>query len=305
MQVKQESSVSDLISASDSSPLDHHNHHQHRAASASCDINTLTSTPSHDMQTCQSGINTTFACNNSNHSAHQQQQDKSSSGYSLWAEYFDAFPVLTEFDLRSGVNGSTGTRIASSSSAPSENWSSPGSGSPFSDCEQDDTTFIDDHAVPTSVIDEIVQTLKMDGYNFDHLGDDIMDSTANTTSAYHVKQEQDLSNQQACYLQSPVYTSLSPPKLQLHPDSNAARKYVNINDNTTMHIANDNNNNNINYMNNNMNNLSIFDQVIDGKWCNNNTSLPSMSKWRHDLWRVKHMYVSKWIYMYLNAHYGL
>lgn len=277
MQVKQESSVSDLISASESSPLHHHHNHDHQqcrnSPCCSSDNNTLTTTTTQDMQTCQSSITTSLS-NISNSHLLQQQQDKSSSGYSLWAEYFDAFPVLTEFDLRSGVNGSTGTSIASSSSASSENWPSPGSGTPFSDCEQDDTAFIDDHAVPTSVIDEIVQTLKMDGYNFDHLGDDIMDST-NTTS-YPVKQEQDMSNQQPCYLQSPVYTSLCPPKLQLHPESSAARKYVNMNDNS-MHTCNDSNNN-INYMNNNMNNLSIFDQVMDGKWCDNTTSLPSMSE---------------------------
>lgn len=269
MQVKQESPVSEILSD--------HSQTQRTPEVVTTD---LTNLQSQDMQ-CHSQH---FATSPTNSSIQQQQQEKSSSGYSLWAEYFDTFPVLAEFDLRAGAHagGSTGTSIASSSSSPSENWSSPGSGSPFSECEQEDTTFIDDHAVPTSVIDEIVQTLKMDGYNFDHLGDDIIDSNP---SSYAVKQEHDMNNQQPCYLQNPVYTSLNPPKLELHLNNTtttANRKYSNVNtmhnNNANMHAVNDNNND-INCMNNNMNTMSIFDQMMDGKWCNNNsTSLPPMSK---------------------------
>lgn len=225
-----------------------------------------------------------------------QLQEKPTSTISLWSDYFDTFS--TEFDLRSGTGvsgcaggaGSTGSSIASSTSSPvSESWSSPASsGSPFSDSEQDDSAFIDAHSVPTSVIDEIVQTLKMDGYNFDHLGDDIMEISSSTPSCY-VKQEYEYQNQNqtSCYISNPVYTNLNPPKLQLHLDnidnSNHARKQAIYANNPSTENCDVFNNSNNNVMHNScMSNgemTSVFDQMMEGKWCNGTaTALPPMSK---------------------------
>jgi len=202
------------------------------------------------MQIKQETSNVTVDNNQFASPSQDMQCGDKSSPYSLWADYFDNFPNLTEFDLRSQAPcGSTGTSIASSAS--SESWS-PGSGSPFSD--QEDSAFIDDHAVPTSVIDEIVQTLKMDGYNFDHLGDEIMDMPMGAV----VKHEQEMTGS-PCVLQNPVYTSLTPPKLQQYD-----RKYNNNNNTTTS----------------NMNTL-IYDQILDNKqWCTPQNALPPMSKLR-------------------------
>lgn len=192
--------------------------------------------------------------------------DSKSSPCSLWADYFDSFPILSEFDLRSGVNSSTGSSIASSVSC--ESWSSPGSGSPFSDCNADDSPF-DEHSVPTSVIDEIVQTLKMDGYNFDHLGDEIIDMQGNQVT---VKQEQEAANQM-CYLQGPVYASLTPPKLQQMEPS---RKYNFglLNGNSGCGTSNQ-----MNGMM--MTNMASYEPLPEGKWCPSNGvsgPLPPMSK---------------------------
>lgn len=194
-----------------------------------------------------------------------------SSPYSLWAEYFDNFPILTEFDLRSGVNNSTGSSIISSSSGSCGSWSSPGSGSPFSECEAEESPF-DDSSVPTSVIDEIVQTLKMDGYNFDHLSDEIID-----VPQHHqlpVKQELDMSNQ-PCYMQNPVYASLHPPKLQQMDHS---RKYS-MTSNNAISAMNAINNNTMSL---NLNHTNSHEGGLDDNWCtstpSNMTPLPPISK---------------------------
>lgn len=193
--------------------------------------------------------------------------DSKSSPCALWAEYFDSFPILSEFDLRSGVNSSTGSSIASSVSC--ESWSSPGSGSPFSECDAEDSPF-DEHSVPTSVIDEIVQTLKMDGYNFDHLGDEIAEMQGNQVM---VKQEQESLNQM-CYLQGPVYTSLTPPKLQQMEPSRKYGSYGLANASGGM-VPSHQMNNVL------MTNMNSYDQLLDSKWCSSDGvagSLPPLSK---------------------------
>lgn len=168
---------------------------------------------------------TNSACSKNDNSSNCNAVVDKSSPYSLWAEYFDNFPILTEFDLRAGASNSTGSSVVSSvvnSSSPSSSseegsWStSPAGGSPFSDCDPHTPPDSDSPFDETSVIDEIVQTLKMDGYNFDHLGDDIIDLPS--TNCQHIKQEHpDLcSQQQMCYIQQPTYASLNRPKHQ-HP----------------------------------------------------------------------------------------
>ena len=258
MQVKQETSITTTHSTHH--PFAHSPNSGVSASSGSCGSK-VTSSSTHDMQCLPIGSGQTAL------------QDKNS--YSLWAEYFDNFPIVTEFDLRSGsaAAGSTGSSIASSSSS-SENWSSPGSGSPFSDCEQDDSTFLDDHSVPTSVIDEIVQTLKMDGYNFDHLGDGIIDST----SSYPVKQEQEVPAL-VCFAQNPVYTCLNAPKQEAHSESNTTKKYngsLSNGSSQTCSVAAVENNC---LANNNMDISNAIDQTMENKWCNNTGTLPSMSEY--------------------------
>lgn len=216
-------------------------------------------------------------CSQSPSPSSQQIPDKTFSPYALWAEYFETFPTQTDFDLRSGDSGgagSTGSSIASSTSSPasSENWSGAESGgSPFSDCDPDESTLTDDHSVPTSVIDEIVQTLIMDGYNFDHLGDGLLDPP----HSYHIKQEHDLLEQQS-YSRDAVYASLTPPKLQLHLEGSSCQKKYNVLNSDNNNLSTMNNNSCFN--NGSVNNMSVFDQMLDEKWCSSTATLPPMSK---------------------------
>lgn len=227
---------------------------------------------SHDMPCLTTSTN--YSSNSgSNKGISNNSTDCKSSPYSLWAEYFDNFPVLTEFDLRAGATNSTGSSIASSSinsSSPStsseeSSWSSPGSGSPFSDCDTStpvDVSPFDDH----SVIDEIVQTLKMDGYNFDHLGDEIIDLPP--TNCQQIKQEQiDM-----CYIpQQPVYMSLNRTKLpQRTSDVTSMNRKLN---NCPPPPLNNNYLSMVNYQQTSSstsgqaaNNLSILDQMVDESW---------------------------------------